>query len=315
MSDQTLVRNYSKQIVKIIKEYELVKQGKHGGIRFVSDLFKIHHIPKQNFFKLYHRYQQLGFAGLTPQKRGRKFGTIQTIPMVRNKITELRSQGFGRYEIYDMLLPQYGRYTPSPSTIYRILKANNLNRLTIHHTAAKRKIIKQTAGEMAHIDAHQLKRGSVEGINKVLYIIGVIDDYSRVCAVDVVENIQSLTVGLSVLKLLTLLKQNYGIHVQEILSDNGSEFKGAFDVILHELHIKHRRTRPYRPQTNGKIERFWKTLEEEVLRETVFKDRQTLEESLFNYMLYYNHVRHHQGIATKPIQLLSVTQPNPSTKL
>lgn len=316
MSDQTLTRNYIKQIERLIVEYELVKQKKHGGVRFVSDLFHNYHIPKQNFFKLYHRYKQAGVSGLTPQKRGRKFGSIYSMPMINTKIQELRQQGFGRYEIYDLMLPQYGRYTPSPSTIYRILKAHNLNTLVPRQKEAKRRIIKETAGELAHIDCHQVKRGSVTGYDtKHLYIVGLIDDYSRICAVELVDNVQSLTVGLSALKLLTLFKQNYGITVSTILSDNGSEFKQAFASIMVTLNITHKKTRPYRPQTNGKIERFWKTLEEEVLYEGVFETRQYLEEQLFNYMLYYNHLRHHQGINAKPINLLTQENQNLSTKL
>ena len=60
-----------------------------------------------------------------------------------------------------------------------------------------------------------------------------------------------------------------------------------------ELGIKHRYTRPYRPQTNGKVERFWRTLNEDLL------------ESLVEYLLYYNTQRPHQGLGGKtPLQTL-----------
>jgi hypothetical protein len=69
----------------------------------------------------------------------------------------------------------------------------------------------------------------------------------------------------------------------------------------------------YRPQTNGKMERFWKTVEHELLAEQVYDSLDHLKEELFNYMLYYNHLRYHQGINRKPFQSLSVLSSNKRT--
>lgn len=311
MSDSTLTRNYVKQMREVIQVYEQVKRKEHGGFRFVNEVFKFYHIPRQNFFKLYHRYRKNGNDNsLLPQKRGRKFGTIQTIPMIQQKILELRRKGFGRYEIYGLMLPQYGKFTPSPSTIYRILKLYGINNATQEMMRHKRKIIKEKAGELGHMDCHQIKRGTIEGINTQMYLVGLIDDFSRLCAVEVVSDVKSLTVGLSTIKLLSLISQNYGIKFDEMLTDNGSEFKKDYQTILSTLNIKHRHTRPYRPQTNGKIERFWKTLESELLSEQVYETVDELKEQIFNYMIYYNHLRYHQGIQRKPIQSLLVLSTN-----
>lgn len=308
MSDSTLTRNYVKQMREMIGVYELVKQKKHGGFKFASEVFEFYRIPKQNFFKLYHRFKQVGTdRSLLPLKRGRKFGTIQTMPMIQHKIQELRNQGFGRYEIYDLMLPQYGRFTPSPSTIYRILKTYGINNVSKAMLRHKRKIIKEKAGEMGHMDCHQVRRGTVEGINKRLYLVGLIDDFSRLCAVEVVSEAKSLTVGLSTIKLLSMIYQNYGIKFEDMLTDNGSEFKGEYHTILEMLHIKQRYTQPYRPQTNGKMERFWKTIECELLAEQTYSSIDELKEQIFNYMIYYNHLRYHQGIQRKPIQSLLVS--------
>lgn len=311
MSDNTLQRKYMKQMREIIEAYELVKRKQHGGFRFASELFAYYHIPRQNFYKLYHRYsQEKSEEDLLPRKRGRKFGTIQTMPLIQQKIQELRSQGFGRYEIYDLMLPQYGRITPSPSTIYRILKLYGINNVNEEMLRHKRQIIKEKAGELGHMDCHQVRRGTIEGMNKPVYLVGLIDDYSRMCAVEVVSDVKSLTVGLSTLKLLSLVYQNYGIKFVEMMTDNGSEFKKDYQTILTSLEIKQIRTRPYRPQTNGKMERFWKTVEHELLAEQVYDSLDHLKEELFNYMLYYNHLRYHQGINRKPFQSLSVLSSN-----
>ena len=66
-----------------------------------------------------------------------------------------------------------------------------------------------------------------------------------------------------------------------------------------ELGIKHRYTQPYRPQTNGKVERFWRTLKEDLLTETDFDSLEELKDELLQYMCYYNHERPHQGIDGK----------------
>ena len=66
--------------------------------------------------------------------------------------------------------------------------------------------------------------------------------------------------------------------------------------MLMELGITHRYTRPYRPQTNGKVERFWRTIEDDVLRESTFDSREHLEDEIMHYIIYYNEHRPHQGI-------------------
>ena len=101
-----------------------------------------------------------------------------------------------------------------------------------------------------------------------------------------------------------------------MLSDNGPEFgtksstqkqHHPFERLLIELGIKHRYTKPYRPQTNGKVERFWRTLEEDLIRETTFESVAELKEELIQYLYYYNHERPHQGIdGKKPIEMTNL---------
>ena len=75
--------------------------------------------------------------------------------------------------------------------------------------------------------------------------------------------------------------------------------------MLNELGIKHRYTRPYRPQTNGKIERFWRTLNEDLLEGTTFESVAELRDELQQYLLYYNTQRPHQAIDGKtPLEIL-----------
>ncbi len=66
-----------------------------------------------------------------------------------------------------------------------------------------------------------------------------------------------------------------------------------FERMLQELGIRHRYTRPYRPQTNGKVERFWRTLNEDLIDGTIFESLDAFKQELELYMIYYNEHRPH----------------------
>jgi transposase InsO family protein len=69
--------------------------------------------------------------------------------------------------------------------------------------------------------------------------------------------------------------------------------------MLLELGIKHRYTRPYRPQTNGKIERFWRTLDDDVIDGATFDNLDYFANEHFKYLIYYNNHRPHQALGGK----------------
>ena len=130
------------------------------------------------------------------------------------------------------------------------------------------------------------------------------------------EDIKSLTVMFSVLRIFNLLDKRYEIRFEELMSDNGSEFcsrnnelSHPFERMLRELGVKHRYTRPYRPQTNGKVERFWRSLNEDLIEETTFETLEEFKKELEEYLIYYNELRPHQGLNQKtPIQMNSVCE-------
>ncbi len=308
IKDKTIERNYLSHMKQLVIEYEQVKSKIHPRFRFVTDFYKAKGLKRQNFIKYYNRFKlNQSFSSLLPKKRGRKFGQMKYHPFIRNKIAELRNQGFGRYEIFDLMLPKYGRLTPSASTIYNVLKEKGLNKSDPRMISCKRRIIKEKAGDLAHMDCHRLAKGILEGEDTPYFLLSVVDDFSRISYAVVIEDLTALTVSMNSLKLFSLFYQVYGIEFKEVLTDNGSEFgrketkqetkrNHPFERLLMEKNIVHRYTRPYRPQTNGKVERFWRSIEDELLREEVFKDKATLEEDLLSYLTYFNHLRRHQGI-------------------
>jgi len=170
----------------------------------------------------------------------------------------------------------------------------------------KQKIIKQRAGELGHVDCHYLSKDLIANDSKRYYLVCVLDDATRLAWAEVVEDIKSLSVMFASLKIVNTLNHRYKVKFEEMISDNGPEFASRtkpnehpFERMLLELGIKHRYTRPYRPQTNGKVERFWRTLNEDLIEFTNFESIEHFKNELEQYLMYYNHLRPHQGINGK----------------
>src|SRR3989339_214588 len=274
-NDKTLERNYLQKFQFLINEYELIKLKKHTRYKFVTDFYKDNETSRQTFLKYYNKFRRSGnLTDLLPGKRGPKWKSRRPIPYIENKVVELRIKGNNKYEIHSILKPKLGKLTPSPSGIYNIFKRKGLNKLTLKIKENKRKIIKKKAGELGHIDCHYLPKGILKNSNERLYLLCVIDSCTRIAWAEVVKDIKSLTVMFATLKSLNILSEH---------------FKIKFAEILMELDIKHRYTRPYRPQTNGKVERFWRTIEDDLLSETCFDSLEHLQEELLQYIWYYNY--------------------------
>lgn len=111
---------------------------------------------------------------------------------------------------------------------------------------------------------------------------------------------------------ITLCQYEYAIRKK--LSGNPPIFRGdylaqhPFERMLIEVGVKHRYTKPYRPQTNGKAERFWRTLKDDLLEGTEFESLEHLREELVKYLIYYNEIRPHQALAGKtPLATLNLS--------
>mgnify|MGYP002628427864 FL=1 len=310
-NDMTLQRNYLEKFRFLMKEYEQVKARNHPKFKLVGEFYKAHDTEPKNFLKYYNRYKQSGKdIDLLPQKRGPKYKSRRPLTFIENKVTELREKGNNRYEIVNILKPKLKDHTPSPSGVYNILKRKGMNRLTPIMKQSKRKIIKQRAGEMGHIDAHYLSKSIVKDQSRKRYLVCIVDDCTRLAWAEIVYDIKSITVMFAALKCLNMLADRYDVRFEEMLSDNGPEFgprvskqkeHHPFERLLSELNIKHRYTKPYRPQTNGKVERFWRTIEDDMLRDTHYDSDEQLKEELLQYLYYYNEIRHHQGINDIPV--------------
>lgn len=319
--DSTLKKNYQQKYQFLVHEYELIKAKQHPNFRFVKDFYKAHGTCAQTFLKYYARYKASGqdLASFMPKKRGPRWATRRTAPEIEEQVLKIRSLGNNRYDIVLELRPLLGDKTPSASAVYNILRRHGVNRLSQPMKEEKRRIIKHRSGELGHIDCHYLSKDLINGESKRRYLVAVIDAYSRVAWAELVDDIKSLTVMFATMRCFRQLAQQYGVRFEEVLTDNGPEFgpKGStskeshpFERLLLEMTIKHRYIRPYRPQTNGKIERFWRTLNEDLIDGTYFENEEQFENDLLKYLVYYNEARAHQGIKGQtPASMIE----NPST--
>jgi transposase InsO family protein len=92
-----------------------------------------------------------------------------------------------------------------------------------------------------------------------------------------------------------------GVSVERVLSDNGSCYRSfAWRDACHDLAIAHKRTRPYRPQTNGKIERFHRTLADGWAYARFYKSTEQRNAALPGWLHFYNHHRPHSAIGGHP---------------
>jgi transposase InsO family protein len=303
--DKTLERNYIQKWRYMIAEYELVKAKKHHRFNFVSDFYAHHGTNRQTFAKYYNRFRQSGTdKDLLPRKRGPKWKSRRTLPFIEQKVLEQRQLGINRYEIHAILTPLLKAHTPSPSTIYKICKRHGLNRLKEPMKQNRRKIIKERAGELGHLDCHYLSKDLIANDPARYYLVALVDDASRIAWASIVKSLKSLDVMFASLAIINLINAEYGIRFEAIMTDNGAEVSSRsgdkqahpFERMLCELGIKHKYTKPYRPQTNGKVERFWRTLNDDLIEGTYFESLNHFKDELEQYLLYYNTARPHQGI-------------------
>jgi transposase InsO family protein len=304
--DQTIKKNYIQKYRFLIREYEAVKAGTHASYRRAQEFYQAHDLDRRTFRKYYNRYLQSGNdEDLLPRKRGPRWKTRRIVPEIEQKVIEQRHKGLSRYEIVSVLRQDFQEKTPSASGVYQVLRRHGLNRLKSRMKEEKRKIIKQRAGELGHIDTYYLSKDLIVGDRTRRYLVSVVDACTRIAWVEMVEDLRALTVMFAVLRMMNILKVNYDIQFQEVLTDNGPEFgtkesqkkkHHPFERLLEEMGVKHRYTRPYRPQTNGKVERFWRTLNEDLIEGTTFENEEDFKKELEHYLYYYNTQRPHQAL-------------------
>lgn len=206
----------------------------------------------------------------------------------------------------------------APSTVHRILVASGMNRLSATDRATGetvRRYEHDYPGSLVHIDVKKLGNipdgggwrylGRARGRRnsgatrraggRVGYacVHSVIDDYSRVVYSEIHDD-ETAQTAVGVLRRAVAWFNERGVHVERVLSDNGSAYQSrAWRQACQELGVSLRKTRPYRPQTNGKIERFHRTLADGWAYARCYESETQRRQALPAWIHYYNHHRPH----------------------
>lgn len=174
---------------------------------------------------------------------------------------------------------------------------------------------KAMAGEMVHIDLHKMKNIKWENPNKKKYWAWIIDDATRIAYVEIISNKRSKTLADFMRRAYRWYKAK-GITIKRVMSDNWLEFtthnlnkssiwnsKHSFETVLEKLWIIHKYTKIRCPQTNGKIERFWKVINDNFWYKYSFTSHKDFKMRFMDWLTYYNLKRPHWGIEyMTPIQ-------------
>ncbi|MBG6189944.1 transposase InsO family protein [Arthrobacter sp. CAN_A212] len=209
-----------------------------------------------------------------------------------------------------------------PSTVHRVLTRYKLARLSWMDRGTGRVIrrYEHTApGDLVHVDIKKLGRIPDGGGHKVMsrgqgkrnktgtaanrrpgyaYLHNAVDDYSRLAYTENLPDEKKETAAGFWIRANAYF-ESCGITVQRVLTDNGACYRShAFKDALGE--IKHKRTRPYRPQTNGKVERFNRTMLEEWAYARPYRSEAERVAAFGAWLHHYNHHRGHTALKGQP---------------
>jgi transposase InsO family protein len=204
------------------------------------------------------------------------------------------------------------------STIYAVLRREGLTRLgdLDRSTGVPIRYVRDHPGELVHIDTKALGRIPVGGGHRVLgrqrasgrhtglgyeVVHAAIDDTSRVGFVQILPDRRGPTCAAFLLEAATFFAEQ-GIRVERVMTDCDSSYRRsrAFKTAVQDLGARHKMTRPYRPQTNGKVERFIQTLLREWAYGRAYRTNEERHDALPNWLHYYNHHRPHTALEGKP---------------
>lgn len=280
--------------------------------RSVAELAAAHGVHRSWIYKLLARYREGGSQALAPRSRRPRSCPHQTAPEVVRAIVglrrELQAKGHdaGAQTIaYHLALDR--KDVPSLSSIWRILKREGLI-VPEPHKRPRSALIRFCAelpNEMwqADITAWRLASG------EVAEILNLIDDHSRLfLSSDAYPRVKAKDVVESFHKAAEL----HGLPAS-LLSDNGAVFTGSYrggkvllESELERLGVLFKNSRPYHPQTCGKVERLHQTLKRYLARQPSANTLSELQQQLDAFRHYYNHIRPHRALTGRtPLQAFS----------
>jgi transposase InsO family protein len=258
------------------------------------------------------RYQEFGEAGLIDRPSIPHRSPHRTPAHLEQRILRLRRrERLGPARIAARLgLPA--------STVHRVLVRHGLNRLARLDRPSGRVIRRYehpAPGDLVHVDIKKLGRIPVGGGHRAHgrrtgtprgrgigydYLHAAVDDHSRLAYVELLADERDRTCA-GFWRRAQVFFAGHNITVQRVLTDNGPGYRSrAFAAALAEHQVGHSWTRPYRPQTNGKVERFNRTLLEEWAYRRPYRSQTARTRALPAWVHRYNHHRAHTALGGHP---------------
>ena len=270
------------------------------------------------------RYRAEGAPGLLDRSSAPKVVANRTDEQAIQVIAALRRLRFTGPEIAEVLQRPL-------STVSGILTRIGMGRLGRLGLEPAERYERSAPGELIHIDVKKLGRieggagKRVTGVKRNPFktrfdhtvgfsrqIIGweyvhiAIDDATRLAYAEVLADEKALT-AIEFLRRAAAFFARHGMRVRELLTDNGSAYRSAVHAIAcRTLDIRHLRTRPRRPQTNGKAERFIRTMLTGWAYGAIYSTSRERTAALDGWLWHYNHRRPHSAIGRQtPITRLN----------
>ncbi|MFM9974096.1 MAG: IS481 family transposase, partial [Beijerinckiaceae bacterium] len=255
---------------------------------------------------------------LTHSSRPKRFHR-PTNQAVRDEIAALRSERMPGKQITKIT-------GVSPATVSRVLRAARLSRMKdINPKPPVRRYEREHLGDMIHLDIKKLGRfdrvghritddrrgqSNARGVGWE-FVHVCIDDNSRIAFTDVMPD-QKAVSAIAFLKAAMACYASLGVTVRCVMTDNGSCCKSfAFRDACRDLGLKHIRTKPYTPQTNGKAERFIKTALAEWAYARSYSSSKARTQQLKPWTHQYNWHRPHGSLnSMPPISRLGLSEDN-----
>jgi transposase InsO family protein len=285
---------------KLSEKAEMV-QAIEKGLR-VEDVRSMYGVCAESLYRWKKAYAEHGLAGLESHRCGPRMRKLNAKVEAAEKIIDgivAENPRAGAGKIQGVLYRQ-GFLRLAKNTVLRLLRRNNLAAPAETMNRSRNKPPKKTK-RFERSNANDLWQTDImtfmlKGQYRV-YLIGFMDDYSRFI---VGWGLYRFQTSANVQEVFRGAIEKHGMP-REVLSDNGRQYhtwrgRSSFTQLLTKLGIRHIRSQAYHPQTQGKIESFWRNLLQESLSVTPLSSFEEAEAKIGEYMEYYNFKRPHQGI-------------------
>ena len=252
------------------------------------------------------RYRQFGVADLADHSSRPHRSPRQTNSFLVERVLALRRGHMPGYEIAR-------RTGLSPASVSRILRRARLSRWRdLNPPPPVQRYEHPQPGDLLHLDIKGMTRfsevslrgdGRLRGKSKhpgFLALHVAVDDHSRMAFTQMLPD-QKAETTIGFLNSALDFFATHGIGVRALLADNGSSYRSSqFRQACLKMQLKHRRTRPYTPRTNGKAERFIQTALREWAYAKHWDNSEQRDAHLKPWTDYYNHQRPHGSLGYKP---------------